>query len=242
MKKVVLICALAAAFCAGAVQMMQVKDLKQGELDVKGAGRLALVEVVSPTKSGTVTLSRVITCDVFTNVYETSVSTSVVVSLESVTTNRYFNYATNGAFAATYLYTSNYTFETVGGGKVRFGFNDSQGRDYWYILAANGTTNAQVRAEDVGFDAHSVNFGPAGLLSERMEYLAAYSTNVTVSVLTNSATPVLKEHNAITNQILNGSCSGGYYGGFPTNAWMFSGDHLIFEGTATGGLLRLVVE
>lgn len=357
MKKVVLICALAAAFCAGAAQLKKVENLRAGDLGTFGSGKITSVEVVSDSASGTVALKRVAVVDIYTNAYDVTVSTSRVMEVGSVTTNRFFDHVSNGVVVATYvqdpvwtnfqffaqsgIVTNRYfdfyvngklerVFEEGGTNAVKNGYHykdpmylksgawriyyerlspdltsriywilvDPTGatnatvaaeygigyvgakeidfgeygkavervevvptssaaggkiiydRDlatygiYWSVVDAGGATNATVRAETgVGWWAHNINFGEFGVMNERLEFINSYVTNTVISYATNSVTPVLKDSVGVTNSVVNGSCSGGYYKGAPEGGmWLFSGDHLIFEGTATGGLLRLVVE
>lgn len=341
MKKITMLFCCAALCVAQAAVLRQLKNLKEGELDVTGAGRIAAVEVVSPVaKSGTVTLSRVIPCDVYTNAYATSTSTSTVIEVASTVTNRFFDFYKDGEKKGQFLAnedemrleavsaieTNRYfdlyvdgslarifeegamLFESgdwrimygrrredtsmrfwwslvdpsgatnaivlaepgvgynaheldfgsfgraverieytptssVAGGKVMYGRSPVDMVMTWWLIGADGATNAATRAEaGVGWLAHSINFGEAGLLQERVQYENSYATNTVVTVSTNSVTPVLKERAAITNELINGSCSGGYYYGAPSNTWIFVGDKLLFGGTAAGGTLRLVVE
>ena len=339
MKKVVLICALAAAFCAGAAQLKKVENLRAGDLGTFGPGKISSVEVISENASGTVALKRVAVVDIYTNAYDVTVSTSRVMEVGSVTTNRFFDHVSNGVVVATYVQdpdldnmrflaqtsavTNRYfdlyvkgdlslVFEEDGtnprclksgdwriyndrldgqmrqswilvdpagvtnatvagdysakdidfgesgkaferieivptasasGGLVVYGFGPT--RDLlWSVVDASGATNATTRGEwGVGFWAKNVNFGEYGVLNERLGFVNSFITNNVVTVSTNAVTPVLKSAVSVTNSVVNGSCSGGYYKGAPEGGmWLFSGDHLIFEGTATGGLLRLVVE
>ena len=356
MKKVVLICALAAAFCAGAAQLKKVENLHAGDLGTFGPGKISSVEVFSDSASGTVALKRVSSVDIFTNAYDVTVSTSRVMDVSSVTTNRFFDHVSNGVVVATYVQdpvrenlrflaqtgitTNRYfdlyvngqlklVFEEGGTNAVKNGYHykDPQylksgawriyyekltegssryywllvdptgatnataavewGYDYasakeidfgeygkaverlesvptysadagkieygrvgrtwetiWSVVDSSGVTNATAQAETgVGFHAHNVNFGEFGVMNERFGFINSYVTNTVMSYATNSVTPVLKESVIVTNSVVNGSCSGGYFKGAPDGGmWLFSGDHLIFDGTATGGLLRLVVE
>lgn len=356
MKKMMMILCCAAFACAHGAILKQFKNVAAGEIEFTGPGRIAAADVVSPSASGSVTLSRVVTCDVFTNAYSVTVATDDVISVSSIVTNRFFDFYKDGVNAGCFvavtigrdmyldavstIETNRYfdfyvdgklqmIFEEGGTNAVKNGFaykdpmflksgdwrilydrrpEDSSLRNWWilvdptgatnaYVLAqtgvgynaneidfgtfgraverieyspttavagarvwydrrpgdpnmrmwwmlvdASGVTNAAVLADWDAWYAHSINFGEAGLLQERFEYERSFVTNTVVSVTTNSATPVLKEHVAVTNQLLNGSCSGGYYHGTPENAWMFVGDKLIFGGTAAGGTLRLVIE
>ena len=240
MKKMILVCALAAAFCAGAAQLKRVENLRAGDLGTFGPGKISSVEVVSESASGTVALKRVTAVDICTNVYGVAVLTNVAISVTSVTTNRYFDNVSNGVVVATYTQNqaTNHLFIAEGGGVLKYE-NFS-----WLMLGAGGVTNARVRVEvGVGFDALNINFGELGVMNERKSFVEHCTTNVTITTATNSVTPVLKKRLSVTNSVVNGSCSGGYYKGAPEGStWLFGGDHLIFEGTATGGLLRLVIE
>jgi hypothetical protein len=133
---------------------------------------------------------------------------------------------------------------SAAGGKIVYWSDRATWERYFSVIDGSGTTNATTRSEvGVGFMAHNINFGEFGVMNERLEFINSYVTNTVISYATNSVTPVLKDSVSVTNSVVNGSCSGGYYKGAPEGGmWLFSGDHLIFEGTATGGLLRLVVE
>ena len=357
MKKVILVCALAAAFCAGAAQLKRVENLRAGDLGTFGSGKISSVEVVSESASGTVALKRVSVVDIFTNAYDVTVSTSRVMEVGSVTTNRFFDHVSNGMVVATYIQDSvltNYRFlaqsdivtnryfdfyvngrlervfeeggtnavyngytykdpmflksgawriyydrlapeltsaiswilvdptgatnatveaewgvgykgakeidfgtygeaverieavptSSAAGGKVVYWRDPADWSTYWSVVDGSDATNAITLAEwGVGFWAHNVNFGEFGVMNERLEFVNHYVTNTVIAVSTNSVTPVLKKSVSVTNSVVNGSCSGGYYKGTPEGGtWLFSGDHLIFDGSATGGLLRLVIE
>ena len=351
MKNWLMIAAIAGMTVVQAAVLKQVKNLTAGEISV-GGGKLAAVEVVSEVASGTVTLSRVVPFDVYTNAVETSIVTDEVAAVSAVATNRFFDYTIDGVPQGSFVFTSDWTFEAVSsmvtnryfdfyvdgklvrvfeeggtnatyngytykdpmflksgawrimygtkagnptlywwflvdpqghtnaqvlaeygigyigakeidfgaagraverkeyvptssaaGGKLVYGRDPVDLLSWWYLIDGTGATNAQVRGETgVGFYAHSVNFGTSGLFNERFEYITTYATNTVVSVQTNSVYPVLKSHNAKTNQLCTGTCSGGSYTATPSNGWLFSGDKLLFEGTATGGTLRLVIE
>ena len=55
MKKVVLICALVAAFCAEAAQLKRVENLRAGDLGTFGSGKITSVEGVSASHPSTPT-------------------------------------------------------------------------------------------------------------------------------------------------------------------------------------------
>lgn len=354
MKRFVLAFALCAAFWADAAVMKTVRGLQSGEIGAVGAGRIASVEVVSESASGTVALSRVTDVDIFTNAYAVTVSTSSAIQVSSVVTNRFFDHFTNGVLVASYVEdASNFQFlaqsdivtnryfdlyvngklerifeeggtnitvngivlkdplflksgawrilyenltphisnqytwllvdpdgntnatalaewgigyakakeidfgeagraierievvptSSAAGGKVLYDRDPASMHNFWYLIGGDGSTNASVRAESgVGWRAHNIDFGAAGYCLERVNYVNSYATNTIISTATNGVTPVLKKRLSVTNSVVNGTCSAGRYSATPTNAWMFASDKLIFTGTATGGVLRLVVE
>ena len=84
--------------------------------------------------------------------------------------------------------------------------------------------------------------------SYRYPYAMATDTNLetTVSALADVSTNVLSslwKIVAVTNAIVSGTASDNVYSGAPaaTN-YLSAGDKLLFDGTATGGFLRLILE
>lgn len=84
--------------------------------------------------------------------------------------------------------------------------------------------------------------------SYRYPYAMATDTNLetTVTALADLATnvlPVVSEIVAVTNTLASGTASANVYSGAPaTTNYLATGERLLFDGTATGGFLRLILE
>ncbi len=71
--------------------------------------------------------------------------------------------------------------------------------------------------------------------------IISQATNETVTAVTNTW-PVFKELVAVTNTICDGTASSNIFTNSPSGVFLRRDDFLIFDGTATGGFLRLILE
>lgn len=249
MKKLVSLFAFVAISCAafGAV-LQSVKNVRPGEYEVKGAGKLTTVDVFSTEASGTVKIGRVFTMTHYTNAVD---STSEVVT-NVVETKHYDDVFYRGdgvCFTNTGVrYSMHFWEAALPGHKGSLGWNELS-RKWFYSTewdAAHndysiGTSVEGYLTDDYvkfGTGAGAVEFSRSALYRD-----STFATNVVTVVTTNSVTPVKAYDLTITNQVLNGTCSGGVYHGVPSDGvWLFTGDKIVFEGTATGGMMRMVIE
>ena len=92
----------------------------------------------------------------------------------------------------------------------------------------------------------AADFGPFAVAlwnaGNPMDTLLSVSTNVTVTATTNSWR-ALKSVLSVTNTLVTGSCSTNIFSGSPaSDTYLREHEWLVFEGTATGGWLRLILE
>ena len=254
MKKLVSLFAFVAISCAAFGAVLQtVKNVQPGEVSVGGTGKLTAVDVFSTVQSGTVKIGRVFTMTHFTNAVDT---TSEVVTNEVETkvfeTVFYrgdgvlFTNITSGVYGndpGTVCWES-----SVEGQAAAIWWNDISGWHYsTQFDEAYNQYDWGVQNKRVWKDADYIDFGTG---ASRVEFSrneiynhSTFATNVVTVVTTNSVTPVKAYDLTITNQVLNGTCSGGVYHGVPSDGvWLFNGDKIVFEGTATGGAMRMVIE
>lgn len=114
----------------------------------------------------------------------------------------------------------------------------------WY---SSGTASG---GKLVAVQAFSTN--ATGTVALKTVYQAPIFTNAvkTATLTTNATTttgtityPVVKQYVTVTNTLVSGSCSSNVFSGSPaTDTYLKAHEWIIFEGTATGGFIRLVLE
>lgn len=255
MKKLVSLFAFVAISCAAFGAVLQtVKNVQPGEISVGGTGKLTAVDVFSTVQSGTVKVGRVFTMTHYTNVVD---STSEVVT-NVVETKNYDDVFYRGdgvVFTNTGYRTNAYgdpmsqVFEMAAPGHqgaLNYNFAggiwwyetewDEARQDYTESLRYDGNWNADYLVYGTG--ANRIEFSRSAVYRD-----STFTTNAVTVVTTNSVTPVKAYDLTITNQVLNGTCTNGVYHGVPSDGvWLFNGDKIVFEGTATGGMMRMVIE
>ena len=257
MKKLVslALCAFSAFAILGAT-LQTVTDPKPGELGLKASGRIAAVDVFSTVADGTVEISRVFSAPFYTNAYDTT--STVVTNIVSVPikTPSYVRFDsvvfTNGFTASENLRifenstgtnTGRLSWIGVGGvGEWKYMTNwglDPDSGEYKYlhgVVVSDKLPDEKILLFRDGQD--EISF-------DRTETIVGYdvTTNIVTVVTTNSVTPVKAYDLTVTNAIFSGSCEGNCFHGVPSpDVWVFPGDKILFNGTATGGALRIVIE
>ena len=251
MKKLVSLFAFVAISCASLGAVLQtVKNVQPGEISVGGTGKLTEVDVFSTEASGTVKIGRVFTMTHYTNAVD---STSEVVT-NVVETKHYDDVFYRGdgvCFTNVGVRNNvNYCWEAATPGHKGMLMYNDVGGVWWYNTEWKEDQNDYALGEKVfglRYDTDYVKFGTgAGAVEFSRSALyrdSTFATNVVTVVTTNNVTPVKAYDLTITNQVLNGTCSGGVYHGVPSDGvWLFNGDKIVFEGTATGGAMRIVIE
>lgn len=233
MKKILfLFVALVALLELPAYQVVEVRNPVPGEgftSGTTGGGKLVAVQVFSTNLTGTVTLKSVYQTGIYTNassVASASATNYVVVSSNrlAATTVRVPIVVTNGVVAVT---------------------NAALGTVSYVTNTAMSVTN--VPAQVVFTNTYAAaDFGPFAVsrwnAGHPMYTLLSVSTNVTAKASTNSWR-VLQRVLAVTNTVITGSCSGNVFSGSPaSDVYLREHEWLVFEGTASGGWLRLILE
>ena len=227
-----LLVALVALLELPAYQVVELRSPVSGEgfsSGAAGGGKLVAVQVLSTNTTGTVTLKSVYQAGVYTNasaVVSASATNYVVVASNrlAATTVRVPIVVTNGVVAVT---------------------NAALGTVSYVTNITTSVTNVPAQVVFTNTLA-AADFGPFTVArwnsGNPLDTLLSVSTNVTVTATTNSWR-VLKSMVSVTNTIISGSCSGSVYSGSPaTNTYLAPHEWLVFEGTATGGWLRLILE
>ena len=233
MKKILfLFVALVALLELPAYQVVEVRNPVPGEGFTSGTladGKLVAVQVFSTNQTGTVTLKSVYQTGIYTNassVVSASATNYVVVSSNRMasTSREVFVRVPDSSSVSTNIYTgavlTNVTYRTV----------------VTNVPAQVVFTNTIAAADFGSFTVARWNTG------NPLDTLMSVSTNVTVTATTNSWR-VLKSVLSVTNTIVTGSCFGNVYSGSPaSDTFLKAHEWLVFEGTGTGGWLRLILE
>ena len=228
-KTTLLLCALL-SLCLSAFQVVDVSRPESGEGFTSGTttgGKLVAVQAFSTNATGTVAIKSIYEAPIYTNavtILSVTETNCVAVSsnrLAMTSMNRY-DVVTNAVEISTNIFTHAVVTN---------------------IITSTVVTNVPVRV------ALSTNvFSVSGLSPQDFarqfpaHTLLSLSTN-TVTTTTTNIWPVVSGIVAKTNTLVNGSCSGNVFTGAPTtNTYLKAHEWLIFEGTATGGWLRLIFE
>lgn len=231
-KTLFLTLAILASCILQAYQVVEVNNPLSGEWYSSGTtsgGKLVAVQAFSTNATGTVALKTVYQAPVFTN----------AVKISTVTATNYVVVASNR--------TARLTREVYL--RVPDGPPSISTNIYTHAVETNQLTKLVVTnmpnqvVFTNTFAAASGPITPGGWASEHpLEALMSVSTNTTVTTATNIY-PVVKQYVSVTNTLVTGSCSSNVYNGSPaTNTYLKAQEWVIFEGTATGGFLRLVLE
>ena len=233
MKKILfLFVALVALLELPAYQVVEVRNPVPGEGFTSGTtsgGKLVAVQVFSTNLTGTVRLKSVYQTGIYTNassIVSASATNYVVVSSNRMasTSREVFVRVPDSSSVSTNIYTgavlTNVTYRTV----------------VTNVPAQVVFTNTFAAADFGPFTVARWNAG------NPMDSLLSVSTNVTVTAATNSWR-ALKSVLAVTNTLVSGSCSTNIFSGSPaSDVYLREHEWLVFEGTASGGWLRLILE
>ena len=251
MKKIVSLALCALSFAAFGASLLSLDKLQDGsEFKPAYSGKLASVDVFSDQSSGTVKLSRIFSSQAFTNAYDTT--TEVLTNVDRAAVYK-FDYVRNDGVVFTNStviynqvgegYTAYWEAET-GPHQAAIWYNTVSGWHYTTEYEEDGMgwtwgeRNIYHLANDVALEFGAITFNRRDTLDHYN-----YTTNIVTVVTTNAIIPVKSGELVVTNEILTGSCSAKSYHGAPaSNTYIFGGDRLLFNGTATGGSLRIVIE
>lgn len=250
MKKIVSLALCALSFAVFGASLVSFDKLQDG-FTVKPAfsGKLAAADVFSDQASGTVKLSRIFRAQAFTNAYDTTTEVLTNVDRAAVYV---FDYVRNDGVVFTNAGVEVHSEENrtyyweseAAPHQAAIWYNSHSGWHYtteydpdhfgWQL----GIQNIHHLENDTALDFGAITFNRRDTLDHYN-----YTTNIVTVVTTNAIIPVLSGELVVTNEILNGSCSAKYYHGEPQNdTYIFPNDRLLFNGTATGGSLRIVIE
>ena len=233
MKKILfLFVALVALLELPAYQVVEVRNPVPGEGFTSGTtsgGKLVAVQAFSTNATGTVALKTVYQAPIFTN----------AVRIASVTATNYVVVASNRTASLTrevYL-------------RVPDGPPSISTNIYTHTVETNQLTKLVVTnlPNPVVFtNTFAAADGPitaeGWAASHPFETFLSISTNTTATTATN-VWPVVKEYVTVTNTLVTGACTSNVYKGSPSaDTYLKAHEWLIFEGTATGGFIRLVLE
>ena len=258
MKKIVslALCAFSivafASVCAAAT-LYSINDPKPGMLNIKSlnAGRLASVDVFSTEKTGTVTLSRVFSCSIMTNAYDTT--DIAVTNVTEMSVMSKWNYRTDDGEVFVWCGFTNQPVNHLlwKSDTATLKFCDQEhfmGYDRGWNYTKNGESSANTHLDTVApSNANEITFaffnGPILKITDIEIDHVDVSTNIVPAVITNSVTSLKAYDLTVTNEIFSGSCAGHCLHTKPENdVWIFPSDKIVFGGTATGGQLRIVIE
>lgn len=250
MKKIVSLALCALSFAAFGASLLSFDKLQDGS-EIKPAypGKLASVDVFSDQSSGTVKLSRIFSSQAFTNAYNTT--TEVLTNVDRAAVYK-FDYVRDDGVVFTNstvitdddgVYTAYWECETAPH-QAAIWYNTISGWHYTTEYDADnhgwqwGTQNRFLLEYDTALSFGAITFNRRDTLDHYN-----YTTNIVTVVTTNAIIPVKSGELVVTNEILTGSCSAKSYHGAPaSDTYIFGGDRLLFNGTATGGSLRIVIE
>ena len=233
MKKTMFLTLAVLASCIlPAYQVVEVRNPVSGAGFTSGTtsgGKLVAVQAFSTNATGTVALKTVYQAPIFTN----------AVRVASVTSTNYVVVASNRTASLT-----RQVYLRVPDGPPSISTNI-----YTHAVETNQLTKLVVTNlpnQVVFTNTFAAADGPITASSwaaaRPFETFLSISTNTTVTTSTN-AWPVVKQYVTVTNTLVSGSCSSNLYNGSPaTNTYLKAQEWLIFEGTATGGFLRLILE
>ena len=231
-KTLFLILAILAFVNLTAYQVVEVRNPVSGEGFTSGTtsgGKLVAVQAFSTNATGTVALKTVYQAPVFTN----------AVKISTVTATNYVVVASNR--------TARLTREVYL--RVPDGPPSISTNIYTHAVETNQLTKLVVTNlpnQVVFTNTFAAVDGPitaeGWAASHPLETFLSISTNTTAATATN-VWPVVKEFVTVTNTLVTGSCSSNVYNGSPaTNTYLKAHEWVVFEGTATGGWLRLILE
>ena len=233
MKKTLFLTLAVLASCIlPAYQVVEVRNPVSGAGFTSGTmsgGKLVAVQAFSTNATGTVALKTVYQAPIFTNGVRIATVTStnyVVVAsnrVASLTREVYLRVPDGPPTISTNVYT--HAVET----------------NQLTKLVVTNLPNQVVFTNT--FDAADGPITSAGWASAYpSDTILSISTNTTATTATN-VWPVVKEYVTVTNTLVTGSCTSNVYNGSPAaDTYLKAHEWLIFEGTATGGFLRLILE
>ena len=192
-------------------------------------GKLVAVQAFSTNATGTVSLMTVYHAPIFTN----------GVRIASVTATNYVVVASNRVASLT-----REVYLRVPDGPPTISTNV-----YTHAVETNQLTKLVVTNlpnQVVFTNTFAAADGPitaeGWAASHPLETFLSISTNTTATTATN-VWPVVKEYVTVTNTLVTGACTTNVYNGSPAaDTYLKAHEWLIFEGTATGGFLRLILE
>lgn len=231
-KTLFLILAILAFVNLTAYQVVEVRNPVSGEGFTSGTtsgGKLVAVQAFSTNATGTVALKTVYQAPVFTN----------AVKISTVTATNYVVVASNR--------TARLTREVYL--RVPDGPPSISTNIYTHAVETNQLTKLVVTnmpnqvVFTNTFAAASGPITPSGWASEHpLEALMSVSTNTTATTGTITY-PVVKQYVTVTNTLVTGSCSSNVFNGSPaSDTYLKANEWIVFEGSATGGFIRLVLE
>lgn len=231
-KTLFLTLAILASCILQAYQVVEVNNPLSGEWYSSGTasgGKLVAVQAFSTNATGTVALKTVYQAPVFTNAVKTVTLTTtnyVVVSsnrVANLTREVYLRVPDGPPSISTNIYT--HAVET----------------NQLTKLVVTNLQNQVVFTNT--FDAADGPITAEGwAASHPLETFLSISTNTTATTATN-VWPVVKEYVTVTNTLVTGACTSNVYKGSPSaDTYLKANEWMVFEGTATGGFLRLILE
>ena len=231
-KTMFLTLAILATSILPAHQVVEIRNPVSGEGFTSGTmsgGKLVAVQAFSTNATGTVTLRSVYTAPVYTN----------AVKVATVTSTNYVAVVSNRVASLTREISM----------RVPDGPPNITTNVYTHAVETNQLTKVVVTnipnqvVFTNSFDAADGSITAEGwAASYPLDALLSISTNTTVTTTTNIY-PVVKQYVTVTNTLVTGSCSSHVFTGSPaTDTYLKAHEWLEFEGTATGGFLRLVLE
>lgn len=231
-KTLFLTLAILASCILPAYQVVEVNNPLSGEWYSSGTasgGKLVAVQAFSTNATGTVALKTVYQAPVFTN----------AVKISTVTATNYVVVASNR--------TARLTREVYL--RVPDGPPSISTNIYTHAVETNQLTKlvaTNMPNQVVFTNSFAAASGPitaeGWAASHPLEALMSVSTNTTSTTGTITY-PVVKQYVTVTNTLVTGSCSSNVYNGAPASAtYLKAKEWIVFEGTATGGFIRLVLE
>ena len=211
-----------------AATVSEITSPASGESFALGVGgRLVAVQAFSTNATGTVAVKSIYEAPIFTNAV--AISSTTATNYTTVSSNRlaetfapHFYVVTNAVEISTNIYTHAVVTN---------------------IITSTALTNIPVVVALTTNVIEVSGFTPQQFARAYPAHtLLSFSTNITTTATT-SIWPVVKSVVAKTNTLVSGTCASNVYTGAPPAAvYLAPRERLVFEGTATGGFLRLVFE
>lgn len=228
MKSLLSVLLISVAFAIHAATVTEISSLVSGEGFTAGpGGKLVEVQAFSTNATGTVAIKSIYEAPIYTNAVEIASLTET--NCVAVSSNRlaetsapHLYFVTNAVEISTNIYTRAVVTN---------------------IIRSIAQTNIPISVALTTNVFSAAGFSPQDFARQFPSHtLLSLSTN-TVTTTTTNIWPVVSGVVAKTNTLVSGACAGNVFVGSPsTNTYLKAREWLIFEGTATGGFLRLVFE